>query len=69
MEGMYQQLMDDGLVSEGHVSRWGLVQSCRQGQEEVIGDYVSTVSETMETSILYQQQIDNDLVRERENVM
>lgn len=58
MEGIYQQLMDDGLVSEGHVTRWGLVKSCRQ-RSQVFGNdsAASALSETktMETTMCQQQ--------------
>ena len=45
MEGMHQQLMDDGLISKGHVTCWGLVQPYRQ-TEVFTSDCASTVSET-----------------------
>ena len=55
MEGMYKQLMDDGLLSEGHVTRWGLVQSC--GQTEVFtNDCASSVLETTTTETKMCQQ-------------
>jgi hypothetical protein len=59
MEAMYQQLMDDGLVSEGRVSRWGHFCSQEEGIED--GKQASTgvpttdykgLQRTSETSLI-----------------
>jgi PHD/YefM family antitoxin component YafN of YafNO toxin-antitoxin module len=46
MEAMYQQLMDDGLVSEGHVSHW----KSQHTEEEGDGDRPQ--SETIDNAVL-----------------